>query len=52
MTQKGAKGFIGEQGRGWILRTDSTGQSQGMQIFSRTNTMFMYRQSHCDPLQG
>ena len=52
MTKNGAMGFIGEQGRGWILRAESTGQSQGMQSFSSTNTMFMYRQSHCDPLQG
>ena len=51
MTQNGAKGFIGEPGWGWILRANSTGQSQDMQSFSSTNTKFMYRQSHCDPLQ-
>jgi len=51
MTKNGAMGFIGEPGWGWILRAESTGQSQGMQSFSRTNTKFMYRQSHCDPSQ-
>ena len=45
-------GFIGERGWGWGLRVKSTGQSQDKQIFSRTNTTFMYRQSHFESAAG
>jgi len=47
-----AMGFIGERVRGWTTRTVSTGASQGKQSFSRTNTTFMYRQSHFESVAG
>ena len=47
-----AMGFIGERVGGWKTRTVSTGASQEKQSFSRTNTTFMYRQSHFVSVAG
>ena len=47
-----AMGFIGERVRGWETRTVSTGANQEKQSVSRTNTTFMYRQSHFVSVAG
>ena len=47
-----AMGFIGERVGGWKTRTVSTGASQEKQSFSKTNTTFMYRQSHFESVAG